>query len=536
MQTRANWTLTLGFSLTLALSLAAGCSETPRPERSTDLPATSGEVSTLPEKAVPPLRALATKEGLHEDMPFRLRRDSTGPAGVRHIHVAQTVHGVPVWGAEAIVHLDANGALRGITNDLQPKMVLDTTPDFSAEDAVALASRFENLSSDAEPEAELYALRHHGQDHLVWKVQLSRLSSEGATPTRPVVFVDAHSGDVVFRYENLQTDAAEGTGIGTYTGNVALSTWEAERGFTLEDPGRGLGITTHTFHNGTTRAFRMHDRDNDWSDPRMADPVEVHANLSATYDYYLETFGRDGPDGKGGPGTAPSVTGSGRCLTAFTDYGRSYVNAFWDGIAALYFGDGDGVSSDPLLSPDIVGHEFTHGVTQFSAGLIYDGESGGLNEAMSDIFGGMVERQVRGEDGEGLWLVGEEVWTPGIDGDALRSMSDPSSDGVSLDYWTRSAGSEDVHYSSGIANLAFYLLSEGGSHPRLGGDAMTGIGSEAAAQIFYTALTSYMTASTDFADARDATISAAEDLYGAGSTEVSAVEQAWSLVGVDSAS
>lgn len=482
----------------------------------------------LPQAASAALDGLADTHRLGASRSFALLRDELGPARIRHIHVQQTVSGVPVWGGEAIVHLSPDGRVRAVTDDVQDGFDLDLNPGIDAAQGAALAEQAEGLIPDADPEVSLWILRHEGQDHLVWRVQLTRLD---AHPTRPVVFVDAHSGQVVFRYENLQTGAVTNSGQAVYRGAVTLDAWQGDRGYALEDVSRGLGICTNTYKNRISRPTRMLDVNGDWSATFQADGVEVHANLTAAYDYYLETFGRDGADGEGGPGKAPSVTGDGRCLSAFADYDSGYVNAFWDG-SALYFGDGDGVSSDPLVSIDVVGHELTHGVTKYSANLAYVGESGGLNEAMSDIFGAMIERSVLGDEDEGLWLVGETCWTPGEGGDALRFMSNPTEDGNSLDYWSTAARRVDVHYSSGIANLAFYLLSEGGAHPRLGGDSMTGIGPDEAAAIFYTALTSYMTSSTDYAEARVATLEAAEDLYGSDSAEVEAVGSAWTLVGV----
>jgi vibriolysin len=141
----------------------------------------------------------------------------------------------------------------------------------------------------------------------------------------------------------------------------------------------------------------------------------------------------------------------------------------------------------------------------------------------------------RGEDGR-TWLVGEDTWTPGTSGDALRYMNDPADDGVSRDYWTSGIGSVDVHYGSGVPNLAFYLLSEGGLHPRGKSTVnVTAIGADDAAAIWYLALTSYMTISTNFAGARTAQINAATALFGATSQQVQSVTNSWAAVGVGAA-
>jgi hypothetical protein len=228
-------------------------------------------------------------------------------------------------------------------------------------------------------------------------------------------------------------------------------------------------------------------------------------------------------------------------LSSLVHYGINYNNAFWNGYNMTY-GDGDGVTFTPLVSLDVTGHEMTHCVTERTANLIYSGESGALNESMSDVFGAMTKRFVRGESAS-TWLNGDEIYTPGVSGDAGRYMDSPhraSEKGFTADddpdhYSERYLGSADnggVHINSGIANKAFYLVAKGGAH-HLGG-SMSGIGADRAAQIWFRALTSYMTSSTDFAGARTATLNAATALYGGTSREFYAVAAAWCMVGVGS--
>jgi vibriolysin len=207
------------------------------------------------------------------------------------------------------------------------------------------------------------------------------------------------------------------------------------------------------------------------------------------------------------------------------------VNAYWDGTQMVY-GDGNGVDSGMLgLSADVTTHELTHAVTEYESNLTYSGESGGLNEAMSDIFGAYCESYASGTwaTTNAVFMVGDDIWTPATPGDALRYMYDPVKDGASLDFWTSAAGSKDVHYSSGIANLAFTLLSKGGTHPRGKSTvSVTGLGVQQAGAIFYKANVDYMTASTTFAQAKTYTEQAATALgYSAAS-----VSQAWQAVGV----
>ncbi|NRD63387.1 M4 family metallopeptidase, partial [Corallococcus exiguus] len=198
------------------------------------------------------------------------------------------------------------------------------------------------------------------------------------------------------------------------------------------------------------------------------------------------------------------------------------------------YGDGDGVNSIELgKDADVTVHELTHAVTEYESNLTYSGQSGGLNEAMSDTFGAVCESRVNGwSTAAAIWMVGEDVWTPGTANDALRYMDDPAKDGASKDWAANVTSSTDVHYSSGVPNLAFALLSKGGVHPRrTGGPTVTGIGVEKAARIWYYANTNLFTASTTFAQAKTWTVQAAAAL-GYTAAEQASVTAAWEAVGV----
>lgn len=213
---------------------------------------------------------------------------------------------------------------------------------------------------------------------------------------------------------------------------------------------------------------------------------------------------------------------------------------------------GDGATTFyPLVSIDVAGHEMSHGVTSRTANLTYSGESGGLNESTSDIMGTMVEFFANGSFDVPDYKIGEMIYKSNWAGTtsraafqptkALRYMYQPSLDGASKDCWYSGIGSIDVHYSSGVANHFFYLLAEGSGatqwaplgSPTCGAPAVTGITRDKAAKIWYRALTVYMVPSTNYAAARLATINAANDIYGAGSTESNAVAAAWTAVGVN---
>ena len=214
----------------------------------------------------------------------------------------------------------------------------------------------------------------------------------------------------------------------------------------------------------------------------------------------------------------------------------------------MVYGDGDGSTFSNLANGlDVTSHELTHAVCSRTANLAYQKESGALNEANSDILG----RSAAFWGGNGSasatssWTIGADVYTPGTSGDALRYMYDPAKDGQSADYYptrnysgtcTPSSSNDEcgVHTNSGIANLFYFLLSQGGTHPRGKTTvAVTGVGITKAQQIWYRALSVYMTSTTNFQGARTATASAASDLYGGTCTaEWQAVHKAWDAVGV----
>ncbi len=206
----------------------------------------------------------------------------------------------------------------------------------------------------------------------------------------------------------------------------------------------------------------------------------------------------------------------------------------------MTYGDGSG-NANPLTSIDVAAHEMTHGLTSNTAGLNYSGESGGLNEATSDIFGATVEFYAKNTSDVGDYLIGEEIDING-DGSPLRYMDKPSKDGKSKDSWYSGLGSIDVHYSSGPANHFFYLLSEGSGTKTINGVTynsatsdglpVAGIGRDKAEKIWFRALTTKFTSTTNYAGARTGTLAATGELYGTDSAEYKAVQDAWAGVNV----
>ncbi len=449
--------------------------------------------------------------------------------GMAHVRLQQQLDGVPVFGGEAIVHLHGDGSLSTITDALVPDPRVETEPALSAEEAIELAL-FESLDRaelTAEPEADLWILRHEGADHLAWRVQLERIDFV-LPPTQPLLFIDALSGSLLWSYENLHT----GTGVTNYYGTVSVGSYFDSKTYYLEDTSRNIG--TYSAANGTTTLYYIDDSDDFFDHSWQSNGVEGHYAASAVYDYYYDTFGRDGIDGAGGPGYVTSLTGTGTVITVVVDYDTLYANAFWSG-DYMAIGGGDGINYSSLSTLDIVGHEMTHGVTENTANLTYYGESGAVDESLADVFGAMVERYALGESSD-TWLIGEACVAGGGPGVAIRYMSNPGADGYAKDHYddlyTGPLDNGGVHDNAGIGYLAFYLASEGGTHPTYPEGVMYGIGATDAEAIWYRALTTYMTSSTDFAAARDATLAAATDLYGSTSIQYNVVARAWAEVGV----
>ncbi|QNO36528.1 M4 family metallopeptidase [Protaetiibacter sp. SSC-01] len=250
---------------------------------------------------------------------------------------------------------------------------------------------------------------------------------------------------------------------------------------------------------------------------------EAYDGLGATFDLFSEVYGRDSIDGAGMP------------LRATVHFGRLYDNAFWDG-ERMVFGDGDGeVFGRFTRSLSVIGHELAHGVTQFASGLVYRGQSGALNESVSDVFGVLVEQYARKQTAtEASWLVGEGLFTDEVEGSALRSMRHPGTayDDDVLgkdpqpahmdDYIDTHEDDGGVHLNSGIPNRAFVLAAE----------AIGGYAWERAGQIWYDTLTGGLAPDVDFAAFAAATARAAAARYGETSAEADAVRAGWERVGV----
>ncbi|MCE9672879.1 M4 family metallopeptidase [Myxococcus stipitatus] len=419
-----------------------------------------------------------------EDLVFR--KQTVDEQGHRHLRFQQFHWGLPVIGSALVLHVDPRGVVYAVNGNARGGILVSTQGLIPPETAIEAAVRGSSAeSATAVGPAEQVFLRPEGDEkmHLAWQVQVEGQRAD--MPSNDLVYVDANDGGLLAVHPRIHSALNRRV----YNGN---------RTTTL--PGtlaRGEGQAAH------------------------ADPVvnTNYGHLGTVYDCYKQLFGRD------------SIDDAGAMLVSTVHHRVNYVNAFWNGTQMVY-GDGDGVNASNLAnSLDVTAHELTHAVTDYTSGLIYSGESGGLNESMSDIFGAVCEWYGDGKVvSDSTWLIGDDVWTPSIPNDALRYMANPKQDGESLDCYYDYSSNVDVHYSSGISNLAFHLLSQGGRHPhRRTPTVVAGIGIEKAARIFYKANTDILIPGSSFAAAKVATEQAATEL-GYDAATVTSVSNAWKAV------
>ncbi|MBO4255854.1 M4 family metallopeptidase [Streptomyces griseorubiginosus] len=512
-----------------------------------DRPSRAGAI----ENAASALLAHAASLGLTSAEGTSVRDVIVDKDGTQHVRYDRTYRQLPVLGGDFVVHLAPDGAYRGANRATRKQISLASiTPSISAPKAADIAAnalRAVNLGETlkkltASPQLVVDAL--HGAPKLAWRTNVTAKDTLG-NPVARTVITDAVSGRQIDAWDDIET--ATGDGKSLYSGTVPLETTLSGSTYQLKDPTRGNTYTGDAA-NKTDLCFLTSicvsrapstvftDADNHWGTGATADrasaAVDAQYGTNVTWDFYKNSFGRNG------------IAGDGKGSYNRVHYGNAYNNAFWDDSCfCMTYGDGDGTTFGPLVSLDVAGHEMTHGVTSKTAALTYSGESGGLNEATSDILGTLVEWYANNPSDPGDYLIGEKIVRSGFGREALRYMDKPSRDGASADYWSSSVGNLDVHYSSGVANHFAYLLAEGSgpktvngvsyNSPTYNGSPVTGIGRAKLGAIWYRALTVYMTSSTNYAGARTATLNAAKDLYGAGSTEYDAVAAAWSAVNVN---
>ncbi|MFD3354732.1 M4 family metallopeptidase [Streptomyces fradiae] len=453
--------------------------------------------------------------------------------GTTHTRYERTYAGLPVLGGDLVVTEDKAGRTEGVAKASRAELRnVDTTADVApaaAERQAVAAARAEGSKASAPESAPRKVVwLAEGKPVLAYETVVGGLQHDG-TPNELHVVTDAATGEKLYEWQAVHN----GTGNTMYSGQVTLGTAQSGSSYTLNDTARG-GHKTYNLNRGSSGTGTLFSGSDDtWGDGTPSNletaGADAHYGAALTWDYYKNVHGRSG------------IRGDGVGAYSRVHYGNNYVNAFWqDSCFCMTYGDGAN-NAKPLTSIDVAAHEMTHGLTSNTARLVYSGESGGLNEATSDIFAAAVEFHANNSKDVGDYLVGEKIDIRG-NGTPLRYMDKPSRDGSSKDYWYSGIGNVDVHYSSGPANHWFYLLSEGSGaktvngvsydSPTSDGLPVTGIGRDKAALIWFKALTTKFTSTTNYAGARAGTVAVATELYGAGSPEVLAVEHAWAGVNV----
>jgi len=517
--------------------------------------------------------------GLDGEHDFQIRSSHKDQFLRTHTLLQQYFQGVKVWGGEVITHTDTHGRKLPLSGELTGTIQLFARPVLTAKEALAVADAdlapkgpyayepkvelvvYPVLSEVVKPErAHIAENKRSATDYkrqLVKHVLAYHVHTQLENGTEETLhtdfMVDAHTGAVIQKWDSLQTSAATGSGNSQYSGTVALNTNLNGSSYELSDVVGNMPIKTYNLNHGTGSGTGTlyTDADNTWGDGAnyvsggsttsangQTAAVDAHYGIMMTSGFYKNVFSRNGIDG------------ANKATYSRVHYSSSYDNAFWDD-SCFCMTYGDGSSFKSLEALDVAGHEMSHGVCASTANLTYSGEPGGLNESNSDIFGTFVTFYAYGAGGTGTAvpasipttsLHGYTPWTIGsqLSSTPLRWMYKPSKDGYSPDAWSSTLKNLDVHYSSGPMNRCMYFLSQGAG---TSGDTytsylpsgMTGIGNNEAARIWYRALTTYMTSSTNYAAARTACISAAQDLYGAGSAEEQAVWNAFHGINVGSA-
>ncbi len=488
---------------------------------------------------------IAAKFGAKAADAFQPLRQSQDGLGQTHLRFQQLHEGYPVFGAIQNVHLQ-NGEICALNGHFYPDLPAGQLL-ITEEAAVTLAISSSGAGRliGQSPAQDAYLRRLTGKADATWKPSCELMYAPNQVPSlsgshrlawkvdvysieplfRADIYIDAATGQQIWRNERLHTADANGTGHTKFSGQQAIVTDDsAGTYYRLRETGRALGVETYDMLNQTDyfAAVDITQSDNDWDTfPTLTKRagLDAHWGAEMTYDYFLQHFNLDSYDDLSSK------------LISFVHYDNGYSNAYWNGQFMTY-GDGGG-NNNPFPGLDVCGHEFTHGVTEYAAGLIYQNEPGALNESFSDIFGNSIEFWSRPNDAS--WGIGDDIG-------AFRSMAAPKTffnpDTYLGDFWN-SGGSDNggVHTNSGVQNYWYYLLTDGGSGVNDNGDSylVHGLGLDTAAMIAYRNLNVYLTPTDGYKEARYFAIQSAIDLFGECSPQMIETMNAWYAVGVGNA-
>ena len=487
--------------------------------------------------------SLKIKDPVNE---LHYRNETTDAKGNTHIRFDQYYQGIKVWGSDAVVHTNQNGvyAFNGRYN--ASPTIEDLIPELPSAEAIEIVKTdlrtftkiieypnnpmMEKLVLHMEPSAEvqLFKSLEETEYHLIWHVVFSPNIAEHWH-----YFIDATSGSILKKYNEVCSfgpETAQATDL--YGASRTLNTYSISDSYYLIDasrtnfnpsasslPDEPVGaIVTLDLNNNPVDQFgnwfdeltHVGSNNNTWNNPTS---VSAHYNAGKAYEYFKNTFGRNAIDGQGS--TIWSI------INVTDDNDQNFDNAFWNG-SAMFYGNGNQQFNDLPKAIDVAAHEMAHGVNQHSANLIYEFQPGALSESFSDVFGIMVDRND--------WKVGEDIVTSFFPSGTMRDMQYPNNGGNTLgdpgwqpnrmaQYANLNANQDNggVHINSGIPNRAFVLFAQQ-------------VGKDVAEQVYYHALTNYLTQQSQFVDCRAAVMQSALDLYDA--TVQGAAASAFDTVGI----
>ena len=481
------------------------------------------------------------------DDSFELIKHSQDQIGFEHFRYQHHFRGLPVESSIYTVHAK-DGQIVSLSGEYHA--VNEAAMAATITESAALDYALQHINADIyiwEDGGQMTALTGHrlepdgqGQDHqlqfgdISFEIPRAQMAYADGTLvykfdiyavdplSRSWIMVDATNGNIVEVQERINKTDVPGTGTTLYDGNVNMTVDFTGTNYRLRQVVPGVETFDANNANNYNSATDITSPTANFSDPGTHIGNQTHWATAQTWDYFFSQHGRDSFDDQG------------TTLVSYVSFGTNFVNAFWNG-SFMTYGDGDGTTRGPLVSLDIVGHEITHGVTQYASGLIYQDQSGALNESFSDIFGEAVENHARGSND---WLMGGDI---GLNGNAgqFRNMISPNlfndPDTYLGDYWYTGQGDHGgVHINSGVQNKWFYLMvaGESGTNDTGFNYNVTGIGMQDSAAIAYRNLTQYLAPNATYPDARVGAIQSAIDLFGVGSQQHLTTMAAWDAVGV----
>lgn len=492
---------------------------------------TSAGYSTSADKSDDAVRFLSDNSELfgikNPEQELKLKSSFTDELSMTHIKYDQAINGIRIYPSQLIIHFNSDGSVESVNGHYIPTPILNTTPSIQGSTALSIAKRILGNYKAASESSELILFRNALNMLLAYEVNLPSADF----PAMKLI-IDAKSGALLEKDSGIRYDGpVVGTGIGLNGSTRTLNTYLETGKYYMLNAALGMYVPPIDSFKGVIEVLDAHNdtagngyqsaslvtdpnNDNNFNDNiGLRAAVDAHFFVEKTYNFFKAHYNRNSFDNLGGS------------LINVVHYKRFYNNAYWNGLA-MTFGDGDGIQFSNLCGAlDVTAHELAHGVTGTTAQLVYHVQPGAINESMSDVFASVIDST--------NWLLAEDIYTPGIPGDALRNMQDPhngSSPGSNewqpahMDEYVVLPDDEEndwggVHINSGIPNKAFYNTAVVTGHYKAG-------------RIWYRALTGYLTANSQFSDLRIGCINSAKDLFGAGSAEETAVKNGFNAVGI----